>query len=175
MENDLIYRRLLKINIAVATFVLLANGSALFLGLSQQTPEVLTSLLEISLILIVSIAIIVTALIALSKPEYRYKALVFQSGAISVGVAALMIWGFSLANPSAEGLGASSMKVGWSVGWLTALASYSAYLVSHTFMVRIEGSSMIVRYAYRYAYIWVGVIAFAIDVFIFLRIAAPIL
>lgn len=171
MENDLIYRRLLKINIAVATFVLLANGSALFLGLSQQTPEVLTSLLEISLILIVSVAIIVTALIALSKPEYRYKALVFQSGAISVGVGAILIWGLSLVMSSAEGLGDSSMKVGWSVGWLTALASYSAYLLSHTLLVRVGGSSMIIRYAY----IWVGVIAFAIDVFIFLRIAATIL
>lgn len=172
MNNDLnqeIWRRLLKINIAVAAFVLLANGSALLMGLSGNAPEVLENLSEVSLILAVAAAIAVTAVIAFIKPEYCQKALAFQAISISTGAVAMLLWGLSLAMHAPEA--ASSMKVSWSVGWLTALASYSAYFVSHTFLAQANNSSLIIKYAY----IWVGGIALAVDVFIFARLAATVL
>lgn len=173
MNNDLnqaFLRRLLKVNTAVAVFVLLANGSALFIGLSGKAPDVLANLLEISLILSVATAVVVTTALALAKPEYCQKALAFQAVAISVGAVAMMLWGLSLAMQPTEVLG-SSMKVSWSVGWLTALTSYSAYLVSHTFLAHANNNSSVVKYAY----IWVGAIAFFVDVFVFVRLAATVL
>lgn len=160
------WNRLLKINLAVATFVLLANGSALLLGLSGKAPDVLASLLEVVLILAVAVGIVVTAILALIKPEYRQRILAFHAISLALGTIALLIWGLGLT----VGLTASTSKVTWSVGWLTAFASYSAYLVSQTIMVSAHNRSI----AIKYAYLWVGMIAFAVDIFIFSRLASSI-
>ncbi len=160
------WSRLLRVNLAVAVFVFLANSSALLLGVAGKAPDVLTKLLEVTLILTVSAAVLVTAVLALVKPEYRKKTLIFHASALAAGATALLIWGLSLTVGSAT----STLKVSWSVGWLTAFAAYSAYLVSQTFFVSIRNSSITVKYAY----LWVGAIAFSADVFIFLRLAASL-
>lgn len=160
------WNRLLKINLAVATFVLLANGSALLLGLSGKAPGVIASLLEVILILTVAACVAVTAIIALIKPEYRQRILVFHGVSLALGTTALLIWGLSLT----VGFTASTPKITWSVGWLTAFAAYSAYLVSQTTLASAHNRSI----AIKYAYLWVGTIAFAVDVFIFTRLVSSI-
>ena len=159
-----LWKRLLQVNLAVAIFALLANGSALLLGLLGKAPDVLANLLELTLILTVAAAVVVTAMLALAKPEYRQKTLAFHAIALAVGAAALLIWGLSLI----WGSPTSTLKVTWSVGWLTAFASYSAYLVSQTILTYARNRSIVVKYAY----LWVGAIAFAVDVFVFLRLTS---
>ena len=162
-----LWKRLLQVNFAVAFFVLLANGSALLLGLVGKAPDVLANLLELALILTVAAAVLVTAMLALAKPEYRQKTLAFHAVALAVGATALLIWGLSLT----WGFATSTSKVTWSVGWLTAFASYSAYLVSQTILAYARNKSVVVKYAY----LWIGVVAFAVDVFVFLRLASSVL
>lgn len=160
------WNRLLQINFAVAAFVLLANGSALLFGLTGKAPDVLANILEVVLILTVAAGVVVTAILAFIKPEYRPKALAFHAISLAVGAAALLIWGLGLTAGSTT----STSKVTWSVGWLTAFASYSAYLVSQTILVSARDRSIVVKYAY----LWVGTIAFAVDIFIFSRLASSI-
>lgn len=161
------WKRLLQVNLAVALFVLLANGSALLLGLLGKAPDVLANLLEIALILTVAAVVVVTAMLALVKPEYRQKTLTFHAASLAAGATALLIWGLSLTGGSAT----SMPKVTWSVGWLTAFASYSAYLVSQTILADARNRSIAVKYAY----LWIGAIAFAVDVFVFLRLASSVM
>jgi len=136
------------------------------LGLSGKAPGVLANLLEVVLILAVAVGIVVTAILALTKPEYRQRILAFHAISLALGTIALLIWGLGLT----VGFTASTSKVTWSVGWLTAFASYSAYLVSQTIMVSAHNRSI----AIKYAYLWVGMIAFAVDIFIFSRLASSI-
>jgi hypothetical protein len=166
--SQVLLQRLLKVNMAVATFVFLANSSALLVGLSGKAPEVLSNLFEIVLIITVAAAVLITGVLALSKPAYCTKILYFQVIAITSGTIAMLLWGLSLAVNPTEALSPSSMKVSWSVGWLTALTSYSAYLISQTYLVDAYNRTIVVKYAY----IWVGAIAFIVDMFIFLRLAA---
>lgn len=163
--------RLLQVNIAIAVFVLLANGSALLLGLSGKAPEVLANLSEVVLILTVAIAVVVTALLALVKSEYRQKVLTFHAVSFGAGATAVALWGLSLAMHLTRTSAASPVRETWSVGWLTALASYSAYLVTQTVLAHARNSSIAVKYAY----LWIGAIAFAVDVYVFLRLAALVM
>jgi hypothetical protein len=161
-----LWNRLLQVNLAVAAFVLLANGSALFLGLSGKAPDVLANLLEVVLILAVAAGVVVTAILALIRPEYRQKTLAFHAISLAVGAAALLVWGLGLTAWSTT----STSKVTWSVGWLTVIASYSAYLVSQTILASARDRSIAVKYAY----LWIGTIAFAVDIFIYFRLASSI-
>jgi hypothetical protein len=164
-------QRLIFINMVVATFVLLANGSALFLGLTGKAPEVLADLLSVILILIGAMVVLVAAVLAVLKPDFGQKALSVHAVSLTAGAIMLLLWGLSLALHSANELvDPSRARVTWSVGWLTALASYSAYLMSNTFLLRIRNHSIVVRYAY----LWVGVLVFFIDVFVFFRLAASV-
>lgn len=159
-----LWKRLLQVNFAVALFALLANGSALLLGLLGKAPDVLANLLELALILTVAAAVLVTAILALAKPEYRQKTLTFHAVTLAAGATALLIWGLSLT----LGVATSTSKITWSVGWLTAFASYSAYLVSQTILVYARNRSVVVKYAY----FWIGAVAFAVDVFVFVQLAS---
>lgn len=159
-----LWKRLLQANLAVAIFALLANGSALLLGFLGTAPDVLANLLELALILSVAAAVGITAMLALAKPEYRQKTLAFHAVALAVGATALLIWGLNLTWGSLT----STLKITWTVGWLTAFASYSAYLTSQTILAYARNRSIVVKYAY----LWVGAMAFAVDVFVCFRLTS---
>jgi hypothetical protein len=161
---------MLQVNIAIAIFVLLANGSALVLGLSGKAPEVLANLTEVVLILAVAIAVFGTAILALAKLEYRQKVLTFHAVSFAVGAIALALWGLSLAFHATGGSDIPAVKVTWSAGWLTAFAAYSAFLVTQTLFAHARTTSIVVKYSY----LWVGAIALAVDVFVFSRLAASV-
>lgn len=108
--------------------------------------------------------VLITAMLALAKPEYRQKTLAFHAVALAAGAAALLIWGLSLT----LGVAPSTPKITWSVGWLTAIASYSAYLVSQTVLTYARSRSVVVKYAY----FWIGAAAFAVDVYVFIQLAS---
>lgn len=163
-------RRLLKANLVIAALVLLANGSAMFLGLSGKAPEVIGSLPVIALILSVSAAVIATAIVALARPQFCQRALRFHSASLAAGATALALWGISLTTRIAEGAAPSALRVTWSVGWLTAFASYSAYLITQTYFADAREESIVLKFAY----LWVGVLAFVVDIFVFSRLAASV-
>lgn len=157
---------------AVAIFVLLANGSALFLGLTGKAPDVLADLLEVVFILTGATVVLATAVLGVIKPSYRQKVLSIHAALLATGAVMLLLWGLSLALQSPNGLvEQAKVRVTWSVGWLTAMASYSAYLITNTFFVQVRNRSIVVKYAY----LWIGVIIFFIDIFIFFRLAASVM
>jgi hypothetical protein len=164
--------RLIHINLAVAIFVLLSNGSALMFALSGKAPEVMANLLEVILILTSATIVLSTALFAKFNPNFRENALSIHAVFLATGAFMLLAWGLSLALHTTNDLAnTGAMKVTWSVGWLTALSSYSAYLITNTFLSKARDSSFIVKHAY----VWVGVLILFIDVFIFVRPASSIL
>ncbi|MCB1985550.1 MAG: hypothetical protein H6936_02435 [Burkholderiales bacterium] len=168
-------QKLLYINVVLAALTLFANGSALFFGLIGKAPEVLADLFAIILIMIGAAVVLATAVFAIVKPRFCEKVLSIHAVLLTIGTVMFMLWGLSLASQSMDDLvdlvEQTGVGVSWSVGWFTAMASYSTYLVSFTHFAYLRESSVIVKYAY----LWVGLIAFFIDVFIFFRLAAPLM
>ncbi|MDH5218374.1 MAG: hypothetical protein OEX19_11800 [Gammaproteobacteria bacterium] len=161
------------INIALAIFALLANGGALFLGLVSKSPEILTDyLLTVTLTITGATFVLASAVFAIVKPRYWKKILSIHATFLIILTVTPLFEGLNLAFKSPDDLldfvEQSKVTMVWSVGWFTAMASYSAFLVSITFFEHVRHRSVIIKYAY----LWVGAIAFFIDVFIFFRVAA---
>jgi len=153
-------QKLLFINIVLAALTLLANGSALYFGLSGKNPEVLANLHEITIIVIGATIVLATAIFATFKSQNCIKVLAFHSVLLAIATVGSMLWGLKLACQSTDNIvnWAEETQIGisWSVGWLTAMASYSAYLVSITFLAHVRNCSIVVKYAY----VWIGIIVF---------------
>jgi hypothetical protein len=158
-------RRLLWINIGLACLVSLAHGGALAITLSKPAPnaEAIRQLASVSLP--IAGLLIVTAVVALLRAEYRSTVLAIHGLAFGVGALASLWWALTLL---ASGIPEGNFR--WSVGLLTASVAYAAFLVCRFTMP----SPMRGRPAIRYAPLVATVIAAAIDISVFLRLVTEI-
>lgn len=164
-------QRLLKINLALGAFVFLANGSALIMGLTGKSQEVMGSWIEIVTILICASAMIVSSIRAIPRPESYRPVLAFQSILLIAATTLLLAWGVGLAARSVPDASTPTIRDTWTVGWVTALAAYTTYLATRTFVDFSKPTGILVRNLH-----WVvGALVFVIDVSVFLRLGSPLL
>jgi hypothetical protein len=162
-----LFSRLLGINLAVAILVLLANGSALVIGLSGKAPELAGHFANIVVILASAAAVAISAALALAKPQHRKNVLSFHPFVFVAAALADLVFGLGL-TAQVDRLTLPTIKTSWSVGWLTALGAYATYLAARVLLAEAGRTSIAVRYAY----LWVGALFLAVDVFVFTKLAA---
>lgn len=117
-------RRLVWINGGLGLLVLVANGAAAIL--MSRGPEVASAAIaEATLWALTGAVLIAGSLYALRAPSTLQRIVQFQTVAVVLLVAALMIWGVALAtSPS------GSVRVSWSLGFLTAVGFYAAICIA---------------------------------------------
>ena len=149
--------------------MLLANGSALIVGLSGRSQEVMENSFEIVTILLCASAMVGSSLIAINRPERYRRFLTFQLSLLIAATVFFLIWGISLSTHPVAELSHTAIRETWTVGWLTALAAYTTYLTTRTLSKTSQPIGMLLANLH-----WiVGALVFVIDVFVFLRLSAP--
>ena len=156
--DNIPYKALLGVNLAIGIFVLLAHGGSLALSLSknQAVPVLVLSTLPAALFLIL------TCIIGFLSEKQRLRILSIHAFILACGAILLLCYGLSLL---LKGFPEGTFT--WGLGLFTLFCAYPVYLIRRTVLRGFITKSMIIKYLC----IPIFVIALCVDFAVFIKAA----
>jgi hypothetical protein len=120
---------LVYVNLALGLFVAIANGAALMMVLMGRADRLSGQAVEIAAWSLGGVLLAISAGYALVRSDRMAAILRFQTYLVLALVLGLTFWALMLAT----GVTVASVRVVWTVGYLSILALYCSILGSHAF------------------------------------------
>jgi len=152
-------KALLGVNLFLAAFVLLAHGGYTVLTLSEGGEIPLMIMISVPL----SILFIITCIVGFILSKYRFKILSVHSLILFLGSLFTLYYGLSIL---IRGLPEGNFS--WGIGLFTFFCVYPVYLFRRTIVKGFISKSNVIKYAH----VFVLIIAFSIDISVFIKAAA---